>query len=260
MAAYATSGFFDSDGLQIYYEIYGQGKPIILVHGWGTDLKQNWVDTGWVEAFQSVRQVIALDCRGHGQSDKPYDQKVYSYSVMARDILHLMDHLSIAKADLFGYSMGAFMIVHLLGHNRERLTSVIMGGIGNETDESKDAQFIADALLAKDPSQITNSLGRVYRTFVESNPNNDLEALAWSALQMWPEGFPVQIGGVGLTDVDIPVLIINGEEDYPYVRSDEKLADVIPGSKLVRIPKKNHLTVINSRRFKKEVLAFLEQQ
>jgi len=260
LTAYTSSGFFESDGLQIYYEIFGNGKPIILVHGWGTDMKKNWGDTGWVEALQMVRQVIALDCRGHGQSDKPYDQNVYSYSIMARDVLQLMDHLSIDKTDLFGYSMGAFMIIHLLGHNRERLTSVIMGGIGDETEESKDAQFIADALRAKDPSLITNPLGRVYRSFVESNPNNDLESLAWSALQMWPEGFPVQIGGVGLADVDIPVLIINGEEDYPYVKSDEKLADAIPGSKLVRIPKKNHLTVINSRRFKKEVLAFLKEQ
>lgn len=258
MTARTSSGFFESDSLKIYYEIFGKGKPLILVHGWGSALKQNWVDTGWVEELQKIRKVIALDCRGHGQSDKPYDQKVYSYSVMAHDVLHLMDYLNIGKADLFGYSMGAFMIVHLLGYNKERLNSVIMGGIGNETEESKEAQFIADALLAKDPSQITNPLGRVYRTFVESNPNNDLEALAWSALQMWPEGFPIQIGGVGLANVDIPVLIINGEEDYPYVKSDEKLADAIPGSKLVRIPKKNHLTVINSRRFKKEVLAFLE--
>lgn len=253
-----SSGFFESDGFQIYFEIFGEGKPIILVHGWGSDLKHNWVDTGWIETLQSVRQVIALDCRGHGQSDKSYDQKVYSYNIMARDVLHLMDHLNIEKADLFGYSMGAFMIIHLLGHNREKLSSVIMGGIGDETEESKDAQFIADALLAKDPSQITNPLGRMYRRFVESNPNNDLEALAWSALQMWSEGYPVQIGGAGLDDVDIPVLIINGEKDYPYVESDEKLAKAIPGSKLVRIPRKDHLTMVNSRQFKKEVLTFLK--
>ena len=258
MTVYTSSGFFESDGLQLHYEIFGEGRPLILVHGWGSDLKQNWVDTGWVEILQTIRQVIALDCRGHGKSDKPYDQIAYSYSIMARDVLHLMDHLKIAKADLFGYSMGAFMIVHLLGHNRERLTSVIMGGIGDETEESKDAQFIADALLAKDPSQITNPLGRLYRSFVESNPNNDLKALACSALKMWPEGYPVQIGGLGLADVNIPVLIVNGEEDYPYVNSDEKLVDAIPGSKLVRIPKKTHLTVINSQRFKREVLAFLE--
>ena len=254
-----SSSFFESDGLQIHYKIFGKGNPLILVHGWGSDLKHNWVDTGWIDSLQSARQVIALDCRGHGQSDKPYDQKAYSYSIMARDVLHLMDHLNIAKTDIFGYSMGAFMIVHLLGHNKEKFTSVIMGGIGDETEQSKDAQFIADALLAKNASQVINPLGKIYRSYVEINPNNDLKSLALSALQMWPEGYPVQIGGVGLAEVDIPVLIINGEQDYPYVESDEKLAEAIPGSKLVRIPRKDHLTVVNSRRFKKEVLTFLEQ-
>ena len=76
MTIYPSSGCFDSDGLQIYYETFGQGKPIILVHGWGSDLKLNWVEIGWVKALQSVRNIIALDCRGHGQSDKPYVKKL----------------------------------------------------------------------------------------------------------------------------------------------------------------------------------------
>lgn len=201
-----------------------------------------------------------MDCRGHGQSDKPHNQKVYSYSIMAQDVLHLMDHLNLPKVDLFGYSMGAFMAVHLLGHNRERITSVILGGIGDETEESKDVHFIADALRAEDPSQITNRLGRIYRDYVDSNPNNDREALALSALQMWPEGYPVQLGGDGLANVDIPVIIINGEDDYPYVKSDKKLADAIPGSQLIRIPNKNHLNVVADQRFKKKVLKFLKRQ
>ncbi|MFX1325600.1 MAG: alpha/beta fold hydrolase, partial [Promethearchaeota archaeon] len=185
--------YASSDGLQIYYEIFGQGKPIFLTHGWGSDLTQNWVNTGWVEVLQSVRRVIAIDCRGHGQSDKPLDQKLYSYGIMARDIIHLMDHLKIAKADLFGYSMGAFMAVYLLGHKKERFSSMILGGIGDETEKSKDATFIANALRVKNPSQISNLVGRAYRTYVDLNPNNDLEALALSALQMWPEGYPVQL-------------------------------------------------------------------
>ncbi|MFX0080638.1 MAG: alpha/beta fold hydrolase [Candidatus Hodarchaeota archaeon] len=249
-----------SEGLQIYYETFGKGKPIVLIHGWGTDLKQNWVDTGWVKDLLSIRRVIALDCRGHGQSDKPYDQKIYSYSIMARDVLCVMDHLNIAKADLFGYSMGAFMATHLLGHKRERLTSVIMGGIGDETEESKDARFIADALRAKDPSHITNHFGRAFRAYVDLNPNNDREALALSALQMWSEGYPIQLGGVGLADVDIPVLIINGENDDPYVKSDQKLANAIPGAQLVRIPNKDHLSVVIDQQFKNEILMFLKHQ
>jgi pimeloyl-ACP methyl ester carboxylesterase len=250
--------YFSSDGIQIYYETFGKGKPIILVHGWGSDLKHSWIESGWVKILQSIRMVIAMDCRGHGQSEKPYDQKVYSYSSMAQDVLHLMNHLNLVRADIFGYSMGAFMAVHLLGHHRERFTSMILGGIGDETEESKDARFIAEALRAKNISQITNPIGRGYRGYVDSNPNNDREALALSALQMWSEGYPVQLGGVGLASVDIAVMIINGEEDYPYVKSDKKLRDAIVGSKLVRIPNKNHLTVVVNQRFKEEVLEFLK--
>ena len=260
MTIYPSSGCFDSDGLQIYYETFGQGKPIILVHGWGSDLKLNWVEIGWVKALQSVRNIIALDCRGHGQSDKPYVKKLYSYSSMAQDVLRVMDHLNIEKADLFGYSMGACMAVYLLGHYRERFTSVIMGGIGDETDESQDASFIANALRAQDPSKIKNLLGRGYRAYIDLNPNNDREALALSALQMWPEGYPIQLGGVELANVDIPVLIINGENDYPYVESDQKLADTIPGAQLIRIPNRDHLTVLSDPGFKEEVVKFLKRQ
>jgi pimeloyl-ACP methyl ester carboxylesterase len=252
--------YFSSDGMQIYYETFGIGKPIILVHGWGSDLKQSWIESGWVKVLQSIRMVIAMDCRGHGQSEKPYDQKVYSYSSMAQDVLHLMEHLNIVRADIFGYSMGAFMAVYLLGHHRERFTSMILGGIGDETEESKDAGFIADALMAKNILQITNPIGRGFRDYVDSNPNNDREALALSALQMWPEGYPVQLGGVGLASVDIPVIIINGEDDYPYVKSDQKLADAIPDARLVRIPNRNHLNVVSDQKFKKEVLEFLKRQ
>lgn len=249
--------YFSSNGLKIHYEIFGQGYPIILIHGWGSDLQKNWVETGWVKNLTAVRRVIAMDCRGHGQSDKPHDQKVYSYGSMAHDVLNLMDHLNLIKVDLFGYSMGAFVAVHLLGHNQERFSSIILGGIGDETEESRDAGFIADALREVDPLQIKHPLGRGYREYVDSNPNNDREALAVSALQMWPEGYPVQLGGIGLKKVNIPVLIINGEHDYPYVYSDKKLAGVIPGAQLVRIPNKNHLDVVSDENFKAEVLAFL---
>ncbi|MHA2007488.1 MAG: alpha/beta fold hydrolase [Promethearchaeota archaeon] len=252
--------YFPSDGIQIYYEIFGTGKPIILVHGWGSDLNQSWVESGWVKILKSIRMIIALDCRGHGRSEKPYDQKLYSYNIMAQDIINLMDHLNLVKADIFGYSMGALMAVHLLGHHRERFTSMILGGIGDESEESKDAQFIADALRAKISSQITNPIGHAYRDYVDSNPNNDREALALSALQMWPEGYPIQLGGVDLPNVDIPVIIINGEDDYPYVNSDKTLAKAIPGSQLVRIPNKNHLTAFIDQRFKEVVLEFLKQQ
>ena len=256
-----SSGFFESDGLQIYYESHGEGTPMILVHGWGTDMQTNWVTNGWVEALQVTRQVILIDVRGHGESDKPLDQALYSYSVMANDVLNLMDTFGIEKADFMGYSMGSFMGAYLLGHHTARFNSMVLGGIGEEDDESlATAQPIADALRAEDPSDITDPTGALYRQFVDLDPRIDdaaREALALSALQMWPEGFPLELGGAGLTTVDIPVLVVNGEDDIPYVDTVQPFVDAIPGAELVTIPDREHFGAVLDERFKEEVLTFL---
>ena len=246
------SEFFSSNGLKIHYKSYGQGKPIILIHGWSSNIKGNWLDTKWVEILTPIRRVIALDCRGHGQSDKVHDQEVYSYKNMAQDVLNLMDHLNIIKADIFGYSMGAMIEVYLLGHHPERITSAILGGIG---DDAQDGHQIADALLVEDGSQLSNPIAKAFRSFAELDPNNDLKALALIA--NIPESTFMQVGGAGLAKVKIPVLIINGEND-DLVMNVDKLAATIPGAKLALIQRRDHLTVIPDRRFKKEILSFLE--
>jgi pimeloyl-ACP methyl ester carboxylesterase len=252
------TGFVDSDNLKIYYETGGEGDPVILVHGWGSSINHNWVNTGWFETLKARRRVVSLDVRGHGESDKPHDQAIYSYARMSRDVLHVMDHLGIAKADFMGYSMGSFMGVSLLGHARERFSSMILGGIGDETDQSLAAlPKIVAGLRAKEGSQITDPVSSGYRAYARADKRNDLEALALSALQMWPEGFPLQLGGAGLADVDIPILIVNGANDHPYIDTVHRLVSAIPGARLVVIPDRDHLGVVTDPRFKEEALAFL---
>jgi pimeloyl-ACP methyl ester carboxylesterase len=252
------TGFVDSDGFKIYYETCGAGNPIVLVHGWGSSLKGNWVATGWVETLKPARRVIALDVRGHGKSDKPHDQAVYSYATMSRDVLHVMDHLGIAKADYLGYSMGSFMGAYLLGHARQRFASMILGGIGDETDLSLAVlPKIVAGLRADDPAKIADPVGMAYRQFADADPRNDREALALSALQMWPEGFPLRLAGPGLADVDIPILVVNGADDHPYVDTVHKTVDAIPGAQLAVIPDRDHLSVVADPRFKDHALAFL---
>ena len=246
-----TSGFFDSDGLKIHYEIVGEGKPIILIHGWSSSIKGNWLDTGWVKTLTPIRRVIALDCRGHGLSDKPYEQETYSIINMAQDVLNLIDHLGIIKADIFGYSMGAWIALYLLGHYEEKFTSVILGGIG---DEEIDVHSISNALLVEDPSQITNPEAKGYRLFVELDPNNDLKALAHSILEIVPERI-ADFGGPGLTKIVIPILIINGEKDTG--NADDLIAK-IPSAKFILIPRRDHFSVIPNKRFKREILTFLD--
>jgi len=245
--------------MSVHYVSFGRGHPIVLVHGWGTDGRGNWIDTGWVTALEPYRRVIVMDCRGHGRSGKPLTQRSYGYRAMSEDVLWVMDDLGVDSADLFGYSMGAFMAIALLGHQPDRFTSVVMGGIGDETDESAAAcRVIADALRADDVSKIGDPVGRAYRAFVDANPTSDREALALAALQMWPEGHPLEVGGAGLRAGGVPVLIVNGGNDHPYVDSAHRLAAAIPGAKLVTIPDTDHLSVVTDPRFKTAVVEFLD--
>lgn len=245
---------FDSGGVLIHYEVFGRGRPIMLVHGFASSLKGNWVDTGWIETLTAVRQVIALDCRGHGLSGKPHAVAAYSGHEMADDVIRLMDHLSVGKADLFGYSMGAAISLRLLLGHPDRFESVVLGGIGDVVVRQTGGRpNVAGALLTDDPSTITDPVARGFRAFAEAN-KNDLKALA--AYQQAPrEG----LDGEKLGQVSLPVLVVNGEADV-LVGSPDELVAAIPGARLVKVPGRDHLTAVPDPRFKEAVVRFLESR
>ncbi len=256
----STAGTVASDGLQIHYERYGAGPPLLLVHGWGADSHSNWVANGWVGVLKKYRTVIAIDVRGHGRSDKPHALAPYSYAAMSHDVLSVMDALAIERGDYMGYSMGAFMGAHLLGHHPERFTAMILGGIGNETEASAaQGEAIASALRAADAAAIGDSYARQVRLFAESNPHNDLQALAFSAAKMWPEGYPLQVAGSGIAGARLPVLVVNGAEDYPYVDRVGDFIAALPNGRYRKIPGTDHLTVVSDNRFMQIVVDFLHE-
>jgi pimeloyl-ACP methyl ester carboxylesterase len=246
--------------VRIHYDVVGDGHPLVLVHGWGASARRNWVDLGWVDVLAPIRRLVLMDCRGHGRSDAAPSQADYGYAAMSEDVLQVLDELAIEKADLFGYSMGAFIGVSLLGHHRDRFSSMVLGGIGEETTESAGTcDRIAASLRVDDPADIADPVGRAYRRYVDADPMNDRVALAMAALQMWPDGHPLLLGGAGLADVDIPVLLVDGADDHPYVDSVGRLAQAIPGAELVTIDGTDHHTVVDDARFKQTVLRFLSR-
>ena len=99
---------FNHGDVEIAFLDEGEGDPIVLVHGFASSKEVNWVQPGWVSTLtRAGRRVIALDNRGHGQSSKLYDPADYHSDLMAEDVRALLDHLSIDRADVMGYSMGA---------------------------------------------------------------------------------------------------------------------------------------------------------
>lgn len=244
--------------MRIHFDVVGEGRPLVLVHGWGANARRNWADLGWVDALSPIRRLVLLDSRGHGRSEAATAPSDYGYAAMGDDVLFVLDELGIDEADLFGYSMGAFIGVSLLGHRTDRFRSMVLGGIGDETEESAAVcHLIAASLRVEDPEEIADPVGRAYRRYVDADPLNDREALAIAALQMWPEGHPLALGGEGLADAGIPVLIVDGADDHPYVDTVGDLAAAIPGARLVTIPDTDHHTVVGDPRFKASVLGFL---
>ena len=144
-------GFFDSNGVKIRYAVAGEGEPIVLVHGWMSDATMWGMDAARNPKLDPPPgfRVIALDCRGHGQSDKPHDRALYG-TEMAMDVVRLMDHLKIPKAHLVGYSMGAFIVGKIAAAHPDRVISAVYGGqvplvVGAPPSGSRETAVFAKA-------------------------------------------------------------------------------------------------------------------
>jgi pimeloyl-ACP methyl ester carboxylesterase len=120
---------FDSAGVKIHYMVQGAGEPVIVIHGLYADAQKNWGLPGVIGDLSQHYQVVALDCRGHGQSDKPAAEGDYGIK-MVDDVVRLMDHLHLPSANIIGYSMGGMIALKLAVTHPDRVHSVILGGMG----------------------------------------------------------------------------------------------------------------------------------
>lgn len=246
---------FQSDGVSIAYWDEGQGDPILLIHGFASNAGTNWVDPGWVQALVADgRRVIALDNRGHGQSEKLYEPERYGAPIMAEDARALLDHLGIERADVMGYSMGARISAFLVLKYPERVRSVIFAGLGiNMVRGMVGTGPLAKALEAKSIDDVANDTARSFRAFAE-HTRGDLRALA--ACMRGPRE---KITPELLAGITVPVLVAVGTEDV-IGGSGAELAALIPGAKLLDIVGRDHMKAVGDARFKQGVLDFLTQR
>jgi pimeloyl-ACP methyl ester carboxylesterase len=244
---------FNSDGVKIHYDVAGNGNPVLFVHGFASNYKVNWGNTGWINTFiKRGRQVVALDLRGHGKSAKPMAPSDYHPLLMGGDALRLMDHLGIERADLIGYSMGAWISSHLMIAFPERLSAVVLGGIGDTFLATSDrSERIAGALTTTFSDAMTDPFLKAVRNFSEL-VGNDARALAACARGVYATGIP-EFGRATL-----PVLIITGALDDVAGQPD-RLTGLIPGAEKKIVPACDHLTALTRQAVKEEVLRFLDR-
>jgi pimeloyl-ACP methyl ester carboxylesterase len=227
----AAAGEFDSKGVKIHYLVEGKGEPVVLIHGLESSAAINWELPGTVRLLASRYQVIAFDCRGHGQSGKPAGEDQYGVE-MAEDVARLMDHLKIEKAHLVGYSMGGMIAMKVIVLHPDRVLSGVLGGMGWLKSASVLEKFW-EKIPARDEGRGT--------------PAACLHGLSQ----------------LGVTEdevraVKVPVAMVAGDHDPCRKLYIEPLQKVRPDWPVTTIDGAGHLTCILKEPFKDAVKACLD--
>lgn len=247
---------FQSENITLSYKIYGEGQPIVLVHGFASNGQVNWVDTGWVDTLvQAGYSPIIIDNRGHGASEKLYDSALYPARKMADDVANLIKYLKLAETHgpvpIMGYSMGARICAFVSLNNPELVHSAVFGGLGiNMIHGLGGSQDIVSGLLAPRIEDITTSVGRRFRLFAD-HTKSDRKALAACMMSSRDP-----ISAKELARIDVPVLVAVGDIDE-IGGSAEELADILPNGEALVLKGRDHMRATGDKGFKLGVIDFL---
>lgn len=266
--------FFDSKGVKIRYVSAGEGEAVVLIHGWMSDSRM-WGTDGAGNTKLDVSdvpgyQVIAIDCRGHGKSGKPYESGKYGVE-MAQDIVRLLDHLKIKRAHLVGYSMGAFISGYIAANHPDRVRSVIYGG---------QAPLLKGSALATGPSETEifakaveeNDLGSYLIAVMPKHLPKPTKAQADIAAQIMFAGKDLKaLAAAGLTfdamAVDekdlvkskIPSLFLYGEKESDRLKERvAALQKTLANSEVKVVPGSDHVTAPANPVFGAALVKFIQ--
>lgn len=246
-----------NNGAEIFFSDQGAGDGVVLVHGFAASTQENWVKAGWTQMLaRANRRIVAIDLRGHGQSQKLHESGAYSLSAMAGDVLAVVEHLQIKKPDLIGFSLGARVALELLRQRGDRFLLGVLCGVGEVLLNSRldrDPEAFAKAMEAPSADQVTDDMARRFRMFAEVQ-GQDLKALAACSRGL-------HASGTGWTrDMLAPVknemLVVAGSRDE-LAGSPQALAACFPNAKGKTIPGCGHMDCLTQPMFKAAVMDFL---
>jgi len=253
MATYSTDlpvqNFRAGDGLTLAFREMGQGRPVVLIHGFFSTASVNWIRYGHAATIAARGyRVVMPDLRGHGDSDKPHDASAYPPDVLADDGFALIEHLGLTDYDLGGYSLGARTTIRMLARGAKPERAIVAGagweGIVNTagrganfrhiltnlgTFERGSAEWMSEAFLRTvggDPVALLHVLD----TFVDT---------------------PREVLG----RIETPTLVLMGSDDHD-TGSGEDLAAALPDGKYAVIPG-NHMSAVTKPQLGAAIAEFL---
>ncbi|WP_372624410.1 alpha/beta fold hydrolase [Falsiroseomonas sp.] len=232
-AATTTNG-----AMRIRYAVSGAGDPLVLLHGF-TDGLESWEELGYAGPLLAAgRRLILIDARGHGGSSRPRDPAAYAPGERARDVAAVLDALSIARADLLGYSMGGWIALDFARLFPARVGRLAVGGV-HPFGQSMAGYRRAVAADIRDWIGVLEGLGggnlpEALRTRILAN---DLAALQAAVAEDRPDI------SAELAAFDRPCLFWAGAED-PLRDEVARCAAFLPRASFAEIPGCNHLTAL----------------
>lgn len=252
-----SSGYAPANGTKVYYEVYGDGKPIVLIHGAFYTIDMNWGQL--IPELAKTRKVIALELQGHGHT--PFSDRKLSRATLASDVEKVMDYLKIDSADIVGYSFGGQVAYQFAIQSPKRLKKLVIISAVYKSDGWLTE--VTDGLKKLKPEFFANSpMHAAYDAVAPDKTkwNKFLEQMIASA------GERFNLGDDNIAKIPAPVLIISGDNDgmdkIELAKTYQLLgggvpADLLPMPKshLAIIPDQSHVSLIKQT---KQILSYLD--
>jgi pimeloyl-ACP methyl ester carboxylesterase len=244
-----------SDGVKLYYEEAGRGNAVIFVHEFAGDYR-SWEPQ--MRFFAHRYRCIVFNARGYPPSDVPTDPAKYSQDRARDDIVAVLDHLKIDKAHIVGLSMGGFATLHVGLSRPERARSLVIGGCGYGGQPGEEDKFRAEVELAAKAFDVEGAKAAVNyahgptRVQFQNKDPRGWQEFADQLASHSPEGSALTLRGVqmkrpllyqlveGMKKIDVPTLVMTGDEDDPCIEASVIMKRAIPTAGLVVIARSGH--------------------
>lgn len=243
---HANSGYAPVNDIEVYYEVYGEGEPVILLHGAYMTIELNW--HSFIPELSKTRKVIALELQGHGHT--PFSERPLSRATLASDVEGVMDYLNIKRADVVGYSFGSSVAYQFAIQSPERLRKLVI--ISSTYKSSGWMPEVNNAFKGLKPELFANTpMHAAYNDVAPDKTkwNNFLEQMIASA------GETYNLGEDNIAKIVSPVLLIAGDNDgldkIELIKTYQLLGGAIcgdfgamPQSQLAIVPAQGHRSLM----------------
>ncbi|OLS26327.1 MAG: Arylesterase [Candidatus Heimdallarchaeota archaeon LC_2] len=240
----------------VFFEVKGQGEPLVLLHGFMND-HLIWSDLSYVKSLKNDFNLILIDLRGYGQSYKPHDPDEYYLTHRVKDVVAVLDLLNLRKAHMMGYSMGGRVAFGFAKYAKERVKTLIIGGMSPfgkiPIDMNKRIELLKNGMEGL-VINYEQQYGKLPEKVRQRILNNDHQALIADTIDTRNWQGMAEL----LPEIDLPVFYFCGENDYFYEETLQA-AKLIPNVTYVSIPEANHQQAyVKKRLILPQILEFLK--